>query len=1237
MSRGYDVSSEIYSLYSHPMTRANSSTEGTDPPLTPLDEPQRLDPYHKGSRSSAQDVAVRIRSTTPESGQFPSREPPLNALPELDEYNPEPYGPYFSLPRDPTQGESPSALTRRGTTKALIGRYESLTPRTEQRPTRSERSDQLQSSRPGSYQAIERKDKGRSPIRQSIRNILSVFKKNKRDRTGTDDPAILEDPQDVHDASTFVSASPSRNSSATQASKLAVRNSGKDFSECKTPLEPERARHSGPLLHLSRSPVPGVHSVWTNCSATLHSTHILVTWHSHHGNPSTEIISFKACTDVRSLSVNDLDPVERGLLPSNTGDHKIFELQFEGRPREKFAASSVPERAKWVSAIWDAILHAQEQRSETSSVVASQAATTVTPTVVAGADRNCAMPAVSRKTSDLTIQSDSQSAKSRMSTVNLDRALPDIPASPAPRLSPPRLSLQIPNSARSPRSPVSGLYPLPKPPVTPNRSGSMLSPSTPTRSQSPSIRNLDQRSMVKQRLAQLEAASSPTTPVRGSAISPVTLTPSRNQSIASRTPTARSTISTTSASIINSYGSPVRSPISPFSGRLTSVASTASTPKTPTNRWAHEAQAGSSLLEPPLEQIDLFSPASKYSSDDVSETCQQPSPGIQLKDEGPVPKIGNSGRPIIRLDTNASSLKPPVIWRSEPRGLPQIPADAAAPSLPQITPNTASQSVPVPGNAANLERTQTAVSSPGIDATSIIDIHTKVNAILEEIYTQRRNQPSHGPDGLDLSAVLERLDMMRSEFMAREADGSVSAANGTEWSETRVKIDQIVGLCQSIQNSHSEPTPSSGLAEVHGQQVEEILSLLKGAQAQWSNQTEQQTDSIRYLNELNTWLEAFVNHGTSQIETVVTGVQQLCKDLGPVMELQDAENGDGDGEPQPAGSLLSDIRRLLVENKGRDEQVTRLHASVNGLIAAVQEDLRRNAEARNMLTTESVVGLIDRQRQDHERMLRSLGTELSNEIRGERLRFVEAMKEATAINVQIHVEEFKKELTREVLLMTQEVGRLQRERQGLEQQIADLFAFYAKQKQAGGLLQQSTRHNVRNQPQPQIRTLSPMSALRLLSTAARRAPKSLASQRRGYAEVSDKIKLSLVLPHQSIFTSTDVVQVNIAAATGDMGILANHVPSIEPLRPGVVEVIESGSASKKWFVSGGFATVHPNNKLTINAVEAASLEDFSPEAVRANLQEALKVAAGNGSEEDKMEARIEADVYEALQHALSTK
>jgi F-type H+-transporting ATPase subunit delta len=61
------------------------------------------------------------------------------------------------------------------------------------------------------------------------------------------------------------------------------------------------------------------------------------------------------------------------------------------------------------------------------------------------------------------------------------------------------------------------------------------------------------------------------------------------------------------------------------------------------------------------------------------------------------------------------------------------------------------------------------------------------------------------------------------------------------------------------------------------------------------------------------------------------------------------------------------------------------------------------------------------------------------------------------------------------------------------------------------------------------------------------------------------VKSSLLLPIQSLYKSTDVTQVNIAASTGDMGILANHVPSVEPLRPGVVEVIETNGQSKKWF------------------------------------------------------------------------
>ena len=56
---------------------------------------------------------------------------------------------------------------------------------------------------------------------------------------------------------------------------------------------------------------------------------------------------------------------------------------------------------------------------------------------------------------------------------------------------------------------------------------------------------------------------------------------------------------------------------------------------------------------------------------------------------------------------------------------------------------------------------------------------------------------------------------------------------------------------------------------------------------------------------------------------------------------------------------------------------------------------------------------------------------------------------------------------------------------------------------------------------------------------------------------------------QSIYKSQDVVQVNIPAESGEMGVLANHVPSIEQLKPGLIEVVEE-SGSKQFFREFGF-------------------------------------------------------------------
>jgi F-type H+-transporting ATPase subunit delta len=125
-----------------------------------------------------------------------------------------------------------------------------------------------------------------------------------------------------------------------------------------------------------------------------------------------------------------------------------------------------------------------------------------------------------------------------------------------------------------------------------------------------------------------------------------------------------------------------------------------------------------------------------------------------------------------------------------------------------------------------------------------------------------------------------------------------------------------------------------------------------------------------------------------------------------------------------------------------------------------------------------------------------------------------------------------------------------------------------------------------------------------------------------------------------------VVQVNIPAESGEMGVLANHVPSIEQLKPGLVEVVEDGNNSKQFFrknilqsssgtlltetsfcaVAGGFAIVQPNSIMSINATEGYALDDFSAEAVKSQISEAQKVAGGSGSEKDIAEAKIELEV-----------
>ncbi|KAJ1902887.1 delta subunit of the central stalk of mitochondrial F1F0 ATP synthase, atp16 [Coemansia sp. RSA 455] len=164
------------------------------------------------------------------------------------------------------------------------------------------------------------------------------------------------------------------------------------------------------------------------------------------------------------------------------------------------------------------------------------------------------------------------------------------------------------------------------------------------------------------------------------------------------------------------------------------------------------------------------------------------------------------------------------------------------------------------------------------------------------------------------------------------------------------------------------------------------------------------------------------------------------------------------------------------------------------------------------------------------------------------------------------------------------------------------------------------------------RTLKPATALARVSRLSARFYASEAAA----APTAGKLVVNFALPHAAVLKGVEVNQVDMSAVSGDLGILADHVPTIEQLKPGVIDII-ADSGSTKYFVSGGFAIMNPNSVLNINAIEAFKLEDIDPQAVAANLAESQRLASSAKDEATKEAAAVEIELYEAIQTAFSAK
>lgn len=115
----------------------------------------------------------------------------------------------------------------------------------------------------------------------------------------------------------------------------------------------------------------------------------------------------------------------------------------------------------------------------------------------------------------------------------------------------------------------------------------------------------------------------------------------------------------------------------------------------------------------------------------------------------------------------------------------------------------------------------------------------------------------------------------------------------------------------------------------------------------------------------------------------------------------------------------------------------------------------------------------------------------------------------------------------------------------------------------------------------------------------------------------------------------NVRQIDIPTMSGNMGILANHVPILGVLKPGVVSVYESDGNTKRYFVSSGSVAVHPDASVQLLAEEATLVDNLDAKAAQDALSDAQRRLGAAKDEKQKAEAQIEIDCAEAAVKASS--
>jgi len=126
------------------------------------------------------------------------------------------------------------------------------------------------------------------------------------------------------------------------------------------------------------------------------------------------------------------------------------------------------------------------------------------------------------------------------------------------------------------------------------------------------------------------------------------------------------------------------------------------------------------------------------------------------------------------------------------------------------------------------------------------------------------------------------------------------------------------------------------------------------------------------------------------------------------------------------------------------------------------------------------------------------------------------------------------------------------------------------------------------------------------------------------------MSFTFATPSDVYYRDANIKQVDVPSMSGDFGILADHVPTIAALKPGVVAVTDEKGLVSKYFVSTGSVTVNADSTVQILAEEAYPVENFDKQAIAENLRKATDQMARASSAAEKAEAQIAVECLESL-------